>query len=248
MRIVAVDHRIVRWPIDPKGAARGVTERTSVIVTVHDHASSTGIGEAAPLPGTSIDHVDDALRACEMLAARVPLTLEVPSHATALADRITPAPAARFAIETALLSALAQRTRTSIASLMTPLARRPRRSAPSVSASLPHAELVNNVVVDDEPDAIAAVTAGATCLKIKAPSPADLDRVRRIARAAPTARLRIDANRGWPRAEVRTLLASLAHLPIEYVEEPCRDAHLLLAEPLLVRIALDESLIELSPA
>src|SRR5688572_30620236 len=116
MRIVAVDYRIVRWPIAPRGAARGRwTERTALIVAVRDETGATGLGEAAPLPGMSIDNIDDAVRACEALAAHAPFTLDVPSHATALADRITPAPAARFAIETALLAVLAQRTQTSIA-------------------------------------------------------------------------------------------------------------------------------------
>src|SRR5262245_47573499 len=234
MKIVAIDHRIVRWPIEPHGAARGRSERTALILAVRDDAGATGLGEAAPLPGMSIDHIDDALRACEALAARVPLTLEVPSHATALADRITPAPAARFAIETALLSALAQRTGTSIASMLAPLARRLRSSVPNVLAPVPHAELRNCVVVDDEDEAVAAVALGAPCLKIKAPTPADLERVRRIARAVPKARLRVDANRGWPRDQVRTLLASLSHLPLDFVEEPCADAHHLLAEPLMV--------------
>ncbi len=233
MQIISVDYRVVRWPIDPRGPARGHwQERTAVILAVRDETGATGLGEAAPLPGMSIDNVDDAVRAFEDLAARVPLTLDVPAHATALADRVTPAPAARFAIETALLSALAQRTRSSIAGLLRPM---------------PQAELRNAVVVDDEDEAAVAVALGAKILKIKASSPADLDRVRRIARIAPNARLRVDANRGWPRDDVRTLLASLTHLPIDFVEEPCIDSHELLAEPLLVRIALDESLIELAP-
>ena len=139
-----------------------------------------------------------------------------------------------------------QRTGTSIASLLAPLARPPRQSNPNVLASVPQAELRNNAVVDDEQEALAAVALGAPCLEIKTPSPTDLERVRRIARAVPNVRLRLDANRGWPRADVRTLLASLTHLPIEYIEEPCAEAHALLGEPLFVKIALDESLIELS--
>jgi o-succinylbenzoate---CoA ligase len=248
MRIVAVDYRVVRWPIAPRGAARAHwTERTALVLAVHDETGATGLGEAAPLPGMSIDHVEDAVRACEALAAQTPFTLDVPCHATSLADRITTSPAARFAIETALLAALAQRTGTSIASLLAPIAQRSRMCTGNVLWSLPQAELRNAVVVDDEVEALAAVTAGAPCLKIKAPSPADLERVRRIARAVPGVPLRIDANRGWPRERVGTLLASLAHLPIEFVEEPCVDSYQLLDQPLLVRIALDESLIELSP-
>ncbi len=360
MQIVAVDYRVVRWPIAPRGAARGQwAERTSLLIAVRAESGATGLGEAAPLPGMSIDDIDDALRAAEALAAHVPFTLEVPNHATALADRITPAPAARFAIETALLAALAQHTRTSIATLLKPVARRRRtnpglpvpspspspstatpaatrrRTSPGVAVapvstarrtspgtpsaspaapttrpppatpattattattaspvppalpatpadrlrpatsltSMPLAELQNAVIVDDEEEALAAVAAGASYLKIKAATPADLERVRRIARAvattpaprqgtvtgadagpspapaepsAPSVQLRIDANRGWPRDQVRTLLASIAHLPIDFVEEPCVDAHTLLAEPLLVRIALDESLVDLA--
>ncbi|HEU4613190.1 MAG TPA: hypothetical protein VFS15_13965, partial [Kofleriaceae bacterium] len=78
MRIVAVDYRIVRWPIAPRGAARGSwTERSAVILSVRDDTGVTGLGEAAPLPGMSIDTLDDALRACEALAACVPITVEV---------------------------------------------------------------------------------------------------------------------------------------------------------------------------
>jgi O-succinylbenzoate synthase len=67
-----------------------------------------------------------------------------------------------------------------------------------------------------------------------------------IAAAAPEARLRIDANRTWPRGEVVDRLTALAHLPIDYVEEPCRGAHQLLAEPLPCKLALDESLLEMT--
>ena len=228
MQIVAIDYRIARWTIAPRGAARGVRDRTSLIVGVRDETGATGLGEAAPLRGMSIDTLDDATRACDELAARIPLTLATPDDASAIADRITPAPAARFAIETALLGVLAQRARTSVANLL---------------AALPHAELESAIVVDDEREALAAVAAGARCLKIKVGS--DLARVRSIAAAVPGTRLRLDINRGWPRERVAVHLAALADLPIDYVEEPCRDAHELLATPLALRIALDESLIEL---
>ncbi len=257
MQIVRVDYRVVRWPIAPAGAARGRwTERTAVIVAVRAANGATGLGEAAPLPGMSIDDVDDAVRACDALAARVPFAIDAAGDATALADQISGAPAARFAIETALLSTLAQHGRTSIANLLAQHARtaiaglRPADEPRLATDSRERAgELRHAVVVDDETQAAAAVRFGAPCLKIKAPSPADLDpvtgRVHRIARAAPGTPLRIDANRGWPRGEVASLLASIAMLPIELVEEPCPAAHELLAGALPVRIALDESLVDL---
>lgn len=247
MRIERVDYRVVRWPIAPAGAARGRwTERTAVIVAVRADSGATGLGEAAPLPGMSIDEVDDAARACEALAARVPFAIDAAGDAIALADQTTIAPSARFAIETVLLSVLAQHGRTSIASMLAPAT---HTSLPSSHPAEHRGELRRAVVVDDEAEAAAAVQLGAPCLKIKAPSPADLDpvtgRVHRIARAAPGTPLRIDANRGWPRGKVATLLASIAMLPIELVEEPCPGAHELLAGALPVRIALDESLVDL---
>jgi L-alanine-DL-glutamate epimerase-like enolase superfamily enzyme len=173
-----------------------------------------------------------ATRAAAARAARMPLELATPGHASAIADRLTPAPAARYAIETALLAAYAQHARTSVAQLL---------------AARPHAELRSATVVDDEHEAHVAFALGARCLKIKVGGDpgADIARVQSIARRVPGALLRLDANRGWPAEDVDRILAALADLPIDYVEEPCRDAHLLLACDLPYRIALDESLAEL---
>ena len=101
-------------------------------------------------------------------------------------------------------------------------------------------------VVDDPDQARSAYASGIRCFKIKIGAADPLDRVRAIAAAAPGGTLRIDANRSWPRSEVLERLAALAALPVEYVEEPCRDAHRLLAGPLPCPLALDESLVELS--
>jgi len=224
MRLVRVAHRIVRWPIEQRGAATRWREREAVIIAVRTETGATGLGEAAPLPGMSIDTIADAVAAAEALAARVPALLETPGHATALADRTTTAPAARFAIESALLAAYAQQTRTSVAALL--------------SHAQPRAELRSAIVADEPHEAI-----GARCVKIKAGRDA-----RAIAAAAPGARLRIDANRTWPQGEVTARMSALADLPIDFVEEPCADAHELLDRPLPCRIALDESLVELAPA
>jgi O-succinylbenzoate synthase len=101
-------------------------------------------------------------------------------------------------------------------------------------------------VVDDPDAARRAFAAGIRCLKIKLGADDPPDRVRAIAAAAPGAVLRIDANRSWRLAEVLDRLAALAALPIEYVEEPCRNVHRLLTGPLPCKLALDESLIELA--
>lgn len=236
MRIVAASYRDARWPLVPRGAARRAgAERTAVIIAVHTEDGATGLGEASPLPGTSIDDIADAHRAMEALAARLPLELATPGHACAVADRITPAPAARFGIETALLVAYAQHLRTSVAQLLAPM---------------PQGELRIAAVVDDEDEAQIAAALGARCLKVKVGGDPDEDiaRVRAIARRAPNVSLRLDANRGWAQDDVDRIMAQLAELPIDYVEEPCMDAHELLSCDLPYRIALDESLVELDRA
>jgi len=229
MRIVAVTCRDARWSLEPRGAARGRSRlREAAFIAVTTDEGMTGLGEAAPLPDFSIDTLADAHAAVDALAARPPPQLATPHHASAIADRVKAAPAPRFAIETALLAAYAQSARTSIARLLSPL---------------PLAELQCAVVVDSADD----VPPDARCVKLKL-ADADIGRARAIAAAAPGAQLRIDANRAWAMTDVDQILLALSGLRIEYIEEPCVDAHTLLDCDLPVRLALDESLIDLDAA
>ncbi len=244
MRIVAVARRVARWELDGRGAARGLRERRALIVEIATARGARGHGEAAPLPGLSPDTLDDAERAVAALAARLPLDAGDGLDAfAALAAVVAPAaPAARFAIEAALLDALAAERGTTLAALLDAAA-----GAPG-SPGLPPSVVVDGPDdLDDPDDARRAVAAGARALKLKVGPGGDLERVRAIAAAAPGVRLRLDANRSWPRDAVRERLAALADLPVDYVEEPCAGSHELLGEPLPVPIALDESLAGLAP-
>lgn len=271
MRIVSIATRTIRWPIASRGAARGRTERAAVVIEARTDRGVIGLGEAAPLPGMSPDTLGDAERAIAAFGQRAPFELPDreaayalaaaasnlatgPSLATALPAASSPA--ARFAIETALLDALARDRRITLAALLGS----PTRGAPALphvrsfpyalheqSRATPPRNIPFAAVVDDPEAARRAFTAGIRCLKIKLAADDDPDRVRAIAEAVPSARLRIDANRTWPRAEVAARLAALAHLPIDYVEEPCAEAHRLVAEPLPCQIALDESLAVIAP-
>jgi L-alanine-DL-glutamate epimerase-like enolase superfamily enzyme len=255
VRVVAIAARTHRWPIAGDGAARGRTERASVLLEVRTDRNTIGLGEAAPLPGMSIDTLDDAERALAAFARHTPFDVRTRDmrtgdapHADSLDPRMpfeitdrdaaqafaTSPPAARFAIETAILDALGREHRVSIATLLAPL----------VGTS--HGAVPLAAVVDDPEAARAAFASGIRCLKVKLTATDDPGRASAIAAAAPEARLRIDANRTWPHSEVVGRLAALAHLPIDYVEEPCREAHRLLAGPLPLRVALDESLLEMT--
>ncbi|HWO22131.1 MAG TPA: AMP-binding protein [Kofleriaceae bacterium] len=241
MRIVAAAHRLARWELDGRGAARGLRERSALVLEVQTAHGARGQGEAAPLPGLSLDTLADAARALEALAARVPLEAGdgLDAFAVLAADAAPDATAARFAIEAALTGALAAERGTTLEALLDAVVGAPGWPGPPPS-----------VVVDDEGEARAAAAAGGRALKIKVGPGGDLDRVRAIAAAAPGVRLRLDANRTWPRAAVRERLATLASagLPIDYIEEPCAASHELLGEALAIPIALDESLAELARA
>ncbi|HEX4419218.1 MAG TPA: hypothetical protein VH165_15005, partial [Kofleriaceae bacterium] len=118
MRIVSVASRTLRWTIHSRGAARGRTERAAVLLEVRSDHGAHGLGEAAPLPGMSPDTLDDAERALATFAARAPFELPDVAAAVAIAQAATRSPAARFAIETALLDALACHAQVSIATLL----------------------------------------------------------------------------------------------------------------------------------
>lgn len=240
--------RRVQWPIASTGAARGRDERVAMLVELRTDRGAIGIGEAAPLPGLSVDTLEDAAAGIAALVARVPFSVEPTAAAIGrFAAELTTSASARFAIETALLDALGASTGQTLAQL---LSRTPVRELPCA------------MVVDTADAARAAVAVGARTLKIKVGRPAgherarpladastferdrdgDLARVMSIGEAVPGIDLRLDANRSWPRDRVRGFLFALADLPIELVEEPCLDAHELLTEPLPCPIALDESL------
>lgn len=218
-------------------------------------AASATSGSRAATSATSGSHTAASVIATPSLAV-----------SAATAPPAAGSPAARFAIETALLDALARERRlrlsvllgspsdgipaiAGVGELRSMQDHGPATTAAGAAGAARRARTVPLAAVVDDPDAARdAFAAGIRCLKIKLGATDDPGRVFAIAAAAPGARLRIDANRSWPRAEVTARLAALSHLPIDYVEEPCRDAHLLLAEPLACKIALDESLASLPAA
>ena len=245
MEIAGIRSRVVRWPIAGDGAARGRTERTSILVEITLPSGHRGLGEAAPLPGMSTDSLDEAAAAIAVFAAHRDEPLDVPTPSARFALDV-PSPSARFALETAMLSARAAAEGRTLADVLATNSAVEGRARADILTRGPAVWLPCAVVVDDPESARAAVAAGARYLKIKVGPTGDLDRVIAIHHAAPHAMLRIDANRTWSRALTRPLLHALADLPIDFVEEPCPDAHELLSEPLPCMIALDESLVALT--
>lgn len=259
--IVDLSLRELAFRLDGRGAARGRTERVGIVLEVRTADGLIGRGEASPLPGMSAETLGEVREELVAFVARGRFAVANAQSVFALAETVE-SPAARFAVETALLDVLAQASRTSIAGLFDEQMEAPVTALDEAVARM--REIVEGdpaitlavergpasaTVVDDDADAAAAVRAGARCLKIKIGDRSiddDVARVRAIAAASPGATLRLDANRRWPREHVIANLARFGGLPIDFVEEPCPGAHALLREVLPLPIALDESLAELS--
>lgn len=217
--------------------------RRGLLLQLVDRSGAIGQGEASPLPGYSPDTLEDCERslcsldwqrlAAEFLAEPGPASL-----AEALALLPESLPAARFALESALLELVAEQC-CSWQLLGLP-------AAPS-DAPVPRSELLSADCPEQRlADGRSALARGVTGLKVKLGLEdfqvelAGLSALR--AGLGDDFALRLDANGGWSPAEARAKLNALAVLRPELVEEPVPWTQLgeLAAAP--VPLALDESL------
>ncbi|HUH00870.1 MAG TPA: AMP-binding protein [Kofleriaceae bacterium] len=243
MTLLIID-RLVLAPVElalatPHRAAHGVTSvRHGLRIELHA-GPHRGLGEAWPLPGYS----PDTLAQCraELEAVTVPaLDLDRPLlPQIAAAVRPIAAPAARFALETALLALAGQRGRSCLFVFLAP-ERQKDKNVP-----VPLAVLVGSVG-----QAGRAVARGIGTVKIKVGGgdwPAERALVAAVRAAHPGLAIRVDANRALEPGAAPAQLAALAALGVELIEEPVAPAHLAALLPSPVPIALDESLAELPP-
>lgn len=219
------------------GAAAGQRQRRGLLVRVSDEDGDFGQGEASPLPGYSHDTLADCAR---QLAAVDVAALPSPDDTPAVewaqraltASNVT-APAARFALETALLDWLGRRRGISVAALL---------GGPNDAARrVPLAALVADIAA-----ARAAHARGIRTFKLKISAPTFDDDVR-LAQAlrdefGATAALRFDANGRLAPSTAPAQLQVLERFAPEFVEEPValEEFKRMTASP--VPLAADESL------
>ncbi|MEY4545174.1 MAG: hypothetical protein RL685_1369 [Pseudomonadota bacterium] len=232
--------------VPPLLTARGHWQRRSLLeLRVSDALGVTGRGEAAPLP----DYSPDDLKATEGALAR--LELEEPSSTSAgelvrLAESHLPSsmPAARFALQTALLERLALRQQRPLWAVL-------RDLLPAAAAAV-RAIPLSGLLASPEP-AIALQQAeqlhalGIRCFKLKIgperllpPQAALLAGLR--SRWGQEVSLRLDANRSLAMRGLEATGAELASYQPEFVEEPLAQPHAELLAELPFDWALDESL------
>ncbi|SEU30740.1 dipeptide epimerase [Stigmatella erecta] len=195
--------------------AQHVAHNVLVRLTLAD--GTTGLGEAAPFPAVSGETQGGTLAA---LASVRELLLGQDARAwrplsAQLTEALPQAPAARCALETALLDALARHHRVPLWVFFG-----------GAGTAL---DIDMTVTAGDRAHAIASARAilarGITTLKVKvgAGEPAeDVERLAAIREVAPQARLFADANGGYTVAQARAFLAGLerAHVPLALFEQP----------------------------
>lgn len=219
MNVVAAQVERLAWTISGGGAARGVTRRDGVVIELRGERGVCARGEASPLPRMSPDTLAEAEAACRAFAPGPRGDWRAPEVVS---------PAARFAIESALLGLLAAERGVGAADV---LAGEVGRVA---ARGVPVAHVVDTVA-----EARALAARGVRTLKLKVTdSDAAIAWVREIAAAVPGVQLRLDANRGWSAGRGDALADLGAQLA--FVEEPGAACGL--------PVALDESLAAMTDA
>ena len=232
--------------VDPTGA-----ERQAVVLRVVDESGVVGWGEASPLPGYSEDELVDVESGLDDWAARWTRD-EIPEAADPGRDPALAAlPAARCAVDTALLDLAARRSgvplRTgllALASPVRPVARVPVAALVSLTGvERPGAPRAPRSVLGEVTERVAE---GYKTVKLKIGGEdfaAELAQLAQIRMAFPFLRLRLDANGSWAPEQARAHLAELERqITPELVEQPVDPEALFSFASAGVLLAADESM------
>ena len=222
------------------GAATGLEERTFAVLRLMRSDGTSGQGEASPLPGYSLDSIDEVASELQRLAEgpiRVnPLAGPLELLTETFAAHPMAHPASRLAFETALLDWLGQTRGEPLHRVLAGDAERQR---------IPIADLV----MDPDPGgwparADALIADGATHLKLKIGPDLEMElrALRTIREAHPSVALRLDGNQRVSLSALRKHGATLESLGLELIEEPVTPSDWLAALSLPLPFALDETL------
>src|SRR5580692_3447551 len=192
------------WPLArPFVISRGTKTAADVVVAELHDGDSQGRGECVPYPhyGESVDSVFAAL---EKMKGAVFSGLNRETLQEAM-----PPGAARNALDAAFWDIEAKRAYCSVADLAGIGPLKPVTTAYTLLLDTPEAM-----------GAAAAAQRARPLLKLKLTGDGDLERVRAVRRAAPAARLIVDANEGWGERHLIEVMPALAELGVELIEQP----------------------------
>jgi L-alanine-DL-glutamate epimerase-like enolase superfamily enzyme len=192
------------WPIAGSFTiSRGSKTAADVVVVTLTEGGLTGRGECVPYPRYE-ETVPQVLAALEAAKGAIENGLDRADIARHVAPK-----AARNALDCALWDLEAKRAGTPVWQLAGIAEPKPVVTAYTLSLDTPEAM-----------GKAAANAADRPLLKLKLGREGDEERIDAIRRAAPKARLIVDANEGWSEAVLPRMLAACAKARIELVEQP----------------------------
>jgi len=228
-------------PTPVGGTGHFTNERHGLRLNLRGGDGPPGLGECSPLPGYSPDTLFSCQRALGDLSLADVGSADLAELKAAVAVRASMFPAARFAIETALVDRSSRKMGLSAAKWLA-----------NAASQQPHASVaLAALVTGSTPEQLVAAARGAVAagyhtLKVKLRSAEFWESDRAGLRALRDAlgmgiRLRLDANRAWALKDL-PLLEKLVEFDPEFVEEPFEQGILEQLESSPVPLALDESL------
>ena len=203
-RPISLAVRIEHWPIAGSFTiSRGAKTQAAVVVAELSDGHHRGRGECVPYGryGETVDGVAETITA---LADEIARGLD----RGALQKAMRPG-AARNALDCAFWDLSAKRAGKAVHELVGLPPPKPLVTAYTISLA--------------EPDVMAeqaAKAAGRALLKVKLGSTDDRARIRAVRRAAPNAKLIVDANEGWTADNLADNLAACAQAGVTLVEQP----------------------------
>ncbi len=202
-RRVACEHQ--HWPYrHPIAISRGVITGQDVLVVTIAENGAIGRGESSPnlrydeTPAQSLSAIESMIPALQAGLGRAEL------------QQALTAGAARNAIDCALWDLEAKLAGARVWEL--------------AMLSPPRPTLTSQTIGLDTPARMAAIAAQAwsPLLKLKLGSDADIECVRAVRDAAPTARIVVDANEAWTLTQLQGFAAASACCGVELIEQPLR--------------------------
>jgi O-succinylbenzoic acid--CoA ligase len=190
-----------------------ISERQVVHLTVVDETGEAAVGEAAPIAGYTGESLEQTCASLDQLIrADGPLfamPMEGPDDISGLLESVPLTASAAHALDQALLTLLARRTKRSMASLLSPS---------------PRSAVASHALVHDLAGARQAVGRGVTALKLKLglrpwdQERAWLETLRH--ELGPDIGIRVDLNCAWTLEEATDAWPELHALDVELVEDP----------------------------
>lgn len=216
-----------RWPIAGSFAiSRGVKTDAIVVTATIREDGVLGRGECVPYAryGETVGSVVAAIRTMES-SIRDGITSDS-------LRRELSAGAARNALDCALIDLEAKRRRACVAQFLGLDPLLPVETAYTLSLSTP-----------ENMAEAARAAAGMTILKLKLGGDGDADRLAAVRRAAPRARLIVDANESWSEASFQANVAACVAAGVELIEQPlpAGDDALLAGVACPIPVCADES-------